>query len=249
MRAINLIPPDAPRAGAVAVAGIGSYILLAGLATLVVFASLWAIAGKQVNERTSKLADVTAQTRAAEARAEAAAPYETFATLAKDRVATVTSLSATRFDWAGSLREIARVLPADAWLSAMNGTAGGGDAAPETGASAAPAPTFDITGCTRSQSKVALLMTRLRAVNGVRKVTLKTSAKADGETATGNCRPNDPTFEITISFATPGAPKETLDATGQVADATAAAGSTPPATTSESAPASTATPSQGTQLR
>jgi Tfp pilus assembly protein PilN len=220
-------------------ASLGVYFLLGGLAVLAAFASISTLTSNQITARTAEVERISAATRAAEARAGAAAPYQAFATLATDREATVTSLSKTRFDWAHSLGEIARVLPADVWLLTLDGASGSTDAAPTPTTSAAPAPTFDIAGCTRSQTKVALLLARLRAIDGVRRVDLKTSAKPDASSTEG-CparKTSDPAFAITISFAVPGAPKGTVNATGQVVDGAPA---TPAAATGGAAPASPA---------
>jgi len=198
--------------------------------------------------------------RSAEARASTSAPYQSFATLAKERMATVTALSDTRFDWAHALGEIGRVLPADVWLSTLDGASGSTAAAPTPTTSAAPAPTFDITGCTHSQERVALLMARLRTIDRVRKVVLKSSTKPDTSSKEG-CpagADSDPSFAMTISFSVPGAPKGTVDATGQVVDAApapadgaAAPTATPatPAATPAPAPAAPATSAPAGQLR
>jgi len=220
MRAVNLMPGDqrsasasSPSASSAAV-----YFLLAGLSGLVVIVALWTTAGKQVTDRQATLARVNVEADAAEKRADAAAPYEAFAKLASDRVATITSLSTTRFDFAGGLREISRVLPADVWLTTLNGTSGAVEATPTPTSSAAPAPRFELEGCTRSQAAVARLMARLRAVNSVRNVQLSQSVKPDQDAPEG-CpanAPTDPAFKIEISFKVPGAAKEEVDATGQI---------------------------------
>ena len=236
MRAINLIPGD-PRADRRSGAGSspnGAYLVLGALAALVVFASLWAVTNNQIDSRNGKLAKANAEAQVAEKRVAASAPYEQFAELARSRQATVASLSATRFDWAHGLREIARVVPDDVWLTAINGTSGAVAAAPGPTTSAAPAPQFEMTGCTTSQAKVARLMARLRAVDGVRSVGLKTSAKPD-DVANEDCpanKPSDPVFTIVISFGIPGEPKAEVDSTGQIPTAapqTAAPSTTEPA--------------------
>ena len=68
-------------------------------------------------------------------------------------------------------------------------------------------------------------MARLRTIDGVRKVSLKSSEKPDakGDEPCPANRSSDPRFSIAIAFAVPGAPKATVDATGQVAAAAAAA--------------------------
>jgi Tfp pilus assembly protein PilN len=234
MRAVNLMPREARAAPGSASwgEGIGVYVLLAGLAALVVCAAMWAMASKQIGERQATLARVSAEAAAAESRAAAAAPYVSFAKLASDRVQTVTSLSSTRFDWAHAMREVGRVLPADVWLSGLSGTSGAASGAPTPTTSAAPAPMFSLVGCTRSQAKVARLMARLRTIDGVRTIALKTSEKPESQ-GDLTCPANhvtDPRFTIAVSFAVPGAPASGVDDTGTVTDPPAAAtGATPTA--------------------
>jgi Tfp pilus assembly protein PilN len=216
MRAVNLIPRDGRKRGALPASGVGVYALLAGLAAIVVCAAVWAIADKQVADRQSQLQRVTAQAATAQSRAGAGAPYVAFARLASDRVQTVTSLSETRFDWAHALHEISRVLPADVWLTALSGTSGAGSAPPTPATNAAPAPTIMVSGCTRSQSKVARLMARLRTIDGVRNISLKSSEKGVGGDASCPAnRASDPHFTITTAFAVPGAPRDGVDESGR----------------------------------
>ncbi len=238
MRAVNLMPGEGGGGGRRHSSSDGSsnaaYLLLGVLGVLVVFAALWTVTNKQIDSRSDKLATVNAEADAAEKRAQAAAPYMEFAELARNREATVRSLSATRFDWAHGLREVARVVPDDVWLTAIKGTSGAAEGAPGPTTSAAPAPRFEMTGCTKSQAKVARLMARMRAVDGVRSVELTTSAKPDtvgNEECPAN-RPSDPFFTVVISFAVPGAPDATVDSTGQVATSAPAAAAPVTPTTS-----------------
>jgi len=219
MRAVNLMPVDPRTSRARGADGpIGAYVVIAGLAVLVVFAAVWTMTGRQVDDRSAQLTRVNAEAQAAETRAAGAAKYQEFAELARDRVATVTSLSATRFDWATALHEISRVLPDHAWLTQLTGSSGATGAAPTAGTIAAPAPNFEIQGCTRSQAQVARLMARLRAVNRVRSVELSSSTKPDtgGSDQCPANRPSNPVFTIVINFTTPGEPKPAVDSTGQV---------------------------------
>jgi Tfp pilus assembly protein PilN len=248
MKAVNLMPDDdrgSHGAGSYGTGGI-VYVLLGGLAVMVALAGLWANSNNQISSRRATLDTVTIAAIAAEARAAKAAPYEAYASLAHARLATVASLSATRFDWAHSLRELSRVLPADVWLTSLDGTSGATGAAPTTTASAAPAPTFEFVGCTGTQTKVARLMARLRAVDGVRDVDLKTSEKPDvgGDKDCPANAASDPRFTIVITFKPPGSAKDEVDATGQVVTAQAASPTT--ATTAAAAgtaPTTTAAPS------
>jgi hypothetical protein len=70
-------------------------------------------------------------------------------------------------------------------------------------------------------------MARLRTIDGVRKIALKNSEKPDtkGDASCPANRASDPRFAIAISFAVPGAPKDRVDATGQVT--ASAPGATP----------------------
>jgi Tfp pilus assembly protein PilN len=241
MRAVNLMPGTGSGPKRARERPLGAYILIAGLAGLVAFAALWTMATRDISSNNAKAATVNAEAAVAEARAAAAAPYEAFAKLARDRVQTVASLSATRFDWANGLRDVARILPSDVWFVAMTGTSGASAGPVGPTSSAAPAPRIELQGCTRSQSDVARLMTRLRAVNNVRSVDLSSSTKpdsADNDQCPAN-RTSDPTFTVSIRFAVPGEGKAAVDTTGQVKESA-------PAATNASAPASgtsTSTPS------
>jgi Tfp pilus assembly protein PilN len=243
MRAVNLMPRDGHgRPGSSPFhSGSAVYALLAGLVALVALAAVWATANKQIGDRETKLQRVSAEVSAAEQRAGDAAPYVAFAKLANDRVRTVSTLSATRFDWAHAMREVSRVLPADVWLTAMSGASGASAETPTPTTSAAPSPTITLNGCTRSQGKVASLMARLRTIDGVRKIALKSSEKPDskGDAACPANRESDPRFMIAISFAVPGAGKDIVDATGRVT-ASAAAASTP-GSPAQSAPGASVT--------
>ncbi len=69
-------------------------------------------------------------------------------------------------------------------------------------------------------------MARLRTIDGVRKVALKSSEKpaSKGDEACPANRSADPRFTISIAFAVPGAAQDAVDETGQVTAAAPAAG-------------------------
>lgn len=255
MKAVNLMPVD-PRTSRVQGMdrSIGSHVVIASLALLAVFAAVWTITSRQVDTRGAELIRVNAEAQAAEKRAAGAAEYVKFTELARNRKATVMSLSATRFDWAHALHEISRVLPGDVWLMQLDGTSGASSSAPTPATSAAPAPSFELQGCTRSQADVARLMTRLRAVDRVRSVGLTSSIKPDtgGSDQCPANRPRDPVFTIVVKFAAPGESKAAVDSTGQIpapaaAEAAAASSDGSPAGSgaSNSAPKSSATTGAG----
>lgn len=211
MRAVNLIPVDARRgAGAPSRSNGAVYGVLGILGVLALVAVLYGLSARTVNQREAELQALDAQTVDAIARAEQLAPYSKFVKMAKDRETTVTAIAGLRFDWGVALREIARVVPADIDLTSLTGSRGG-DA--NAGAAAAATPQFQIVGCAASQADVAVFLARLRAIDGVERVRLDTSAKADGTSDAGpvsgeDCREQagDAQFTAVVFFGGAGEP-------------------------------------------
>jgi Tfp pilus assembly protein PilN len=263
MRAVNLIPADQQRGagGAAGKSGGAVYILLGGLALMVVMAGLFVTSKKSVDDKQTQLTSVTAQAAAAEAKATSLASYTKFAGIRAKRVDTVKQLTASRFDWAHSLREVARVLPENAWVTAMTATtspsvtlASGSSSQLRTAISA---PAIVLQGCTTSQASVSKVLARLRLADGVQRVSLEDSTKgAQGSSSSGSssaaagssgdCRGGHakyPVFNVDIWFDAPSTTVATTSSTATgttttAADTTAASSSTPATT---AAPASTST--------
>lgn len=242
MKAVNLIPPDsARRVRSGAVAGvtpggpIGAYVVLAVLALGVLMAGASALTNKQLSDRHSELARVESEAQAAEAKSTALKPYTDFAAMRTARVETVNGLIDGRFDWAHSLREVARVVPSDVDLVSLVGTvsptskvtSGGGAGSLRT---ALPVPAIDLQGCAKSQAHVATLLARLRAIDGVQRVTLGSSEKLDNATTNeSDCRATSkmPKFQITVFYKEPeGIVPAALAAGGAPSDTAAAAADT-----------------------
>jgi Tfp pilus assembly protein PilN len=260
MRAVNLIPADQQRGagGAAGRSSGGAHILLGVLALLVVMAAAWVLSGKSVNDKKSELASVTQQAADAEAKAQALQNYTKFTSIRTKRVDTVSQLAASRFDWAHSLREVARVLPTNAWLTALTATTSptvnvGGGGSSLRGALSVPA--IQIQGCTTSQASVAKMMARLRLIDGIQRVSLENSTKADavasasgsGAGGASDCRGGSshfPIFNIIVFYEQPVAAVPAAGGTTQTAGATGATGSstTPAVTGASSTTPSTTTP-------
>ena len=194
MKAVNLLPQDlrsggnrpapAVAAGDPEAGGPGAFIVLGALALCVVALAVYVLTSNMVKDREAKLADVTAQAAAVTRQMTALKPYADFESVASARIATVNDLATQRFDWEQSLRDVSRTLPADVTLSQLSGTlssdtGSGGGSSPLR--SALNVPAIELEGCTAGQSDVAELMSRLRGVDGVTRVSL---AKSDKETAT-----------------------------------------------------------------
>ncbi len=221
MRAINLVPADQRRGagGLAGRSGGAAYVLLGLLAVLVLVVSVYALQKRSLGEKRSRLAAVTVQAAGAEAQAAALTSFTQFAALRATRGQTVTSLAASRFDWSHAMREVSRVIPRNVWLTALQGTVTPGvslkSTAGQTGSlrSALPTPAVEIVGCTTDQRSVARMLTRLRLVDGVTRVSLQSSVKADaasggagggsGGGSGGDCRQGNsrfPQFALVVFF-------------------------------------------------
>jgi Tfp pilus assembly protein PilN len=215
VKAVNLIPADAERAGGRISLRLApaTYGLLGVLAAALVLVTLYVLAGNDVASRKAQLA--SAQTELSQAQAEASrlGAYTQFASLAQTRVQTVRGIAATRFDWNAALANLARVVPANTSLASLTGTVvpgtsvGGSGGSGSALRSAQSGPAFEITGCTVSQDAVARLISRMRTMPDVTRVALGSSAKATlsqtGTTGSGSangCKPGSPTFDLVVLY-------------------------------------------------
>lgn len=247
MKAINLLPPELratgkrAKASAVttvdAVGGTGPFFVLSALALCVVAMAIHVMASNTVKEREARLATVTAEHQAATGRAAQLKPYGDFQAMADNRLATVRSLAHQRFDWEQGLRDIARALPAKVTLESLEGSVSGGVTAPATATAAPVAPSLTLRGCTiDDQTNVADVMSRMRNVRGVTRVTLVKSEKPDTQPGEfGPCGAgSNPVFELRVFFerSEAGNPPAVVPAPGAApvtpAPTPAAGSSTPP---------------------
>jgi Tfp pilus assembly protein PilN len=212
MKAVNLLPLElrgtspavAPRVRREKVEGVGGYIVLGVLAACVLAIAGYVLAGNTVKQRTADLQTAQGRTTAASQRAAALKPYADFEALATARVETVRGLAAARFDWAQSLRDLARAAPADVKLVSFTGDMGTPGAV--TGAdplrASIEAPAITLAGCASSQRGVARLLARIKAVDGVTRVALSKSEKDSATTASDSDCAGDapPSFSLVIFF-------------------------------------------------
>ncbi len=265
MKAVNLIGGKGA-AGAGRGAGM-AYALLGVLAVLVVGVAYSVLTSNTIAERRAQLAAVSTQAQTAQAQAVSMKTYSDFATLAKKRVDTIRQLGATRFDWHRSFEQLAKVLPSNVWLTSLLGTVTSGVSVPgaSSGATstlrgAMPNPAIELSGCTTSHDDVVRLISHLRLIDGVVRVSLADSTKGDsssggggGGNDSGDCRhghANYPQFDAVVFFEPlPVAPSLPGSAAAtSVASTTPAAsgGAAPAPSTAQPAAASTTPAASGT---
>jgi len=188
MRSINLVPADERRGagGAGGRSGGAAHVLLGLLAILVVLVSFHTLDKRSVDDKRAELANLETQASGTEARAAELGSFVQFAGLRAARTQTISSLATSRFDWSHALREIARVIPTRVSLTALQATVAPGVATKSsaTGATsslraAIPVPAIELTGCTTDHDAVARMLTRMRLIDGVTRVSLQSSMKTD----------------------------------------------------------------------
>jgi Tfp pilus assembly protein PilN len=276
MRAVNLLPADlrgavkapAPVTPAPEENGgsTGAFFALGALALCVLGLAGYILTTNDIKQAESDLAALDARSQVLVAETARLKPYADFAALAQARVTTVNDLAGQRFDWEGAFRDLARALPDDVSVQTLGGTissaAGGGNPL----RASINAPAIELVGCTSSQNAVARMMARLRAVNGVTRVSLSNAerkkteeapvAVSDSASATaaaaptgcegeGKSGPSD--FSVVMFFENDLAVSTDPAAAGAVAGTppggvTTAGGESTPAATETPAPTAGATP-------
>jgi Tfp pilus assembly protein PilN len=212
MKAVNLLPGDARHGGvgsAVGRLGIG-HLLVALLLVGLCFVTLDVLTGNTISSRKAQLSNLQQEATQMQAEITRLNTYTKFEKLASDREETVRQIASTRFDWYTALSNLAKVMPADTTLQSLIGTVSPSTSAPGGGSGGSSnvrgdidAPAFQLTGCTGSQDDVAGLISQLRLINGVTRVTLESSANSttgSGSSATTGCPANGPTFNLTVFF-------------------------------------------------
>jgi Tfp pilus assembly protein PilN len=239
VRPVNLIPAeDRPGGRKPMRGGPLAYVIVGALAAAVIGVAVFAVTNNQISDSKAEIARLKDETSAVEARAQALDAYTQFHNLREQRLATVTSLADSRFDWQRVMRELAIVLPSDVWLTTLSGTAspsvaidGGGGAAMRT---SIPGPALELNGCAAGQDAVAGFVQALKQIDGVTRVGVESSklgeeSEAGGASSGGgtSCQTRSfiAQFQMVVAFdAAPVAPEE--GAEGEAAPAPEASAET-----------------------
>jgi Tfp pilus assembly protein PilN len=211
MRPVNLIPPDERRGDSAPLrTGNMVYVLVAGLALLLLGLVVVALTSKQIKDRESQKASLQQELDRETARANSLAAFASFRGVQQQRAATVSSLAQSRFDWQRVLQELSRVLPSDVHLSSLTGTVspdvsvGNGSDVSLRGDAAGPA--LEIAGCAPGQDAVASFVAALEDIDGVTRVGLDSSQiEGDSSGSSGDSNqcgagPRPANFKIVVAF-------------------------------------------------
>jgi Tfp pilus assembly protein PilN len=190
MRPVNLIP-ESERQGARKQLRSGplAYLVVAALVAALVGVAALVLTGNEISEREGEIAKLQQEDAAAKEKAAELAGYTQFHGVSQQRVATVASLAASRFDWERVMRELSRVLPGDVWLTDMAATATpdasveGATSSQIRGAIAGPA--LELSGCAGGQESVAGFVQALKEIDGVTRVAVESSelGQVDGDSS------------------------------------------------------------------
>jgi Tfp pilus assembly protein PilN len=216
MKAVNLVPADSRgRSGRGSSTGarVPVYVVLGFLVAAVALVTVYVLTNNTIGDRTAKLASLKAQVAQDQAEAARLGEFTKFSQLAQSRIETVRSIAAARFDWHAALSDLSKVVPANTTLESLSGTvvpgasvsgSAGGGSSGLRGALLGPA--FELEGCTANQDDVARLMSELRLINGVTRVTLSSSQLSTSPAGSGTsngtqtCAKNAATFDLVVFF-------------------------------------------------
>lgn len=228
MRPINLIPPESRRgASAPMRTGPLPYLVLGALTLVLAGVALYVLAGNTVTDREAEVARLHREDARASAKAQRLAAFTQFHEMQQARTETIRSLADSRFDWERVMRELALILPDDAWLVNLSASASPESSAGESGGGSlragAPGPALELKGCAAGQEAVAGFITALRDIDGVTRVGVESSGLAEvdeaasgggGEGVNEDCRTRDfiAQFSIVVAFDAAPAPPSAEEA-------------------------------------
>ncbi len=152
MRAVNLIPAEQRKGGAIGRRSQGmAFAVLGLLAGAALLTFLYGSASHQLESRKAEAAALTEQAQQVQAQAAQLSSYTSFIQMREQRLQTISQLIGSRFGWSAAMNELSRVLPATISLSSLQGTIGSATAsASKSAATPAPAAATPAAGSTAS---------------------------------------------------------------------------------------------------
>jgi Tfp pilus assembly protein PilN len=195
MRPVNLLPPKhRPHQPSEGKSG-GSYIVLGVLAIFLGAIVVYVLESNKITTAKSDIAVAEQKTAEARAKAQQMGPFANFAQIKQQRVASVKQLADGRFDWERTVRELAHILPEGVWLRDFDASvAPSANSSGSSDGSAWAGPSIKLHGCAQKQPQVAVMLVRLREMQGVHDVKLTDSTRGEDPTddqAGGDSASND----------------------------------------------------------
>ena len=185
MRPVNLIPKEERTGGRRPMrSGPVAYVVVGALVAALLGVTALVVTDNQISESKAEIARMEGEVAAAEARAQSLSTYSQFHSVREQRLATITSLADSRFDWERVMRELSLVLPDDVWLTTLSAsasptaeTAGGASGSLR---SAVSGPALSLSGCAGGQDSVAGFVQALKDIDGVTRVGVESSSLGGG---------------------------------------------------------------------
>ncbi len=218
MRPVNLIPEHRQQGARKPLrTGPLAYIVVGALAAVLLGVTALVVTGNQISDGEAEIAQLQREGAAAKARAAQLSGYTQFHSVSEQRVATVTSLADSRFDWERVMRELTLVLPGDVWLTDLTATATAETAVEGSSGiemrSSVPGPALELSGCADGQESVAGFVQALKEIDGVTRVGVQSSnlgeredeaeaAPGESSASGGNCQTEAfiAEFQIVVAF-------------------------------------------------
>ena len=231
MRPVNLIPPELRRGDSAPLrTGALPFIVVGALALVLLGVTLLVLTNNQISDRKAEVVRLRHEDKAAQSKARRLAAYTQFQSMAEKRVATVSELADSRFDWERVMRELSLVLPHDVWLTELDASAtpgAGEDGSGGGGIGGISGPSLEMSGCATGQDAVAGFVTVLKDIDGVTRVGLQSSTVGKGgEGSSGGgegCEARDFIAQFKLVVAFDAAPTPITGESGVQASPTTAA--------------------------
>jgi Tfp pilus assembly protein PilN len=254
MRPVNLIPPEERPGGHKPLrSGPLAYIVVGALAAAVIAITALVVTENKVADSKAEVTQLQHEQTRLTAKAQELSAYTQFANVREQRLATITSLADSRFDWERVLHELALVMPGYVQLTSLAGSATGSSAEGGVGIgmrSQVAGPALEMVGCATTQGAVAAFIEAVKSIDGVTRVGIQGSTmKSSGGNATtsSTCAKLLPAqFQLVAAFdAAPVAPSESGEAIAPEVTATETTSEGATESTSEAASTEESSSSEG----
>jgi Tfp pilus assembly protein PilN len=188
VRPVNLVPPEQRRGErAPTRRGPAAYGVVAILGIALVAITAIVLTNNTVSDRKAEVAVLEQQEAEATEFADSLSSYSEFASLEQKRVATVTTLAESRFDWERVLRELAVVIPDGVWLTTLTGTVRPDIQLAEASGNSlrqqVAGPALEMSGCGLSHEAVAEFVAALEDIDGVTRIVVNRSERPTGQSS------------------------------------------------------------------